>query len=48
MVPVTVDEQDRHLLAVAVVWVVVAVVLFLGSAILLGIGWRLFVAVAGL
>ncbi len=43
----TVDEQDRHLLAVAAVWAVVAIVLFLGGVVLLGIGWRLFVVVAG-
>ncbi len=48
MAPVTVDEQDRHLLAVAVVWVVVAIVLFLGGAVLLGVAWRLFAVVAGL
>ncbi len=43
----TVDEQDRHLLAVVAVWVVVAIVLFLGAAVLLGVAWRVFVIVAG-
>ncbi len=42
------DAADRHLLAVVAVWVVVAVVLFLGGAVLLGVAWRLFVVVAGL
>ncbi len=45
---INLDPADRHLLAVAAVWVVVAIVLFLGGAVLLGIGWRLFVVVAGL
>lgn len=36
------DQSDRHLLAVAAVWVVVGVVGLLGGAVLLGLAFRLF------
>lgn len=38
----TVDEQDRHLLAVAAVWAVVGVVGLLGGAVMLGLCVRVF------
>jgi len=39
---VRLDAADRHLLAVAAVWVTVAVVSVLGGAVLLGLAFRLF------
>ncbi len=37
------DVDDRHLLAMVAVWVVVGVVAVLGGAVVLGLAWRLFV-----
>ncbi len=40
------DVDDRHLLAMVAVWVVVGVVAVLGGAGVLGLAWRLFVWMA--